>query len=327
MPFGERVLYKQIREGKDRRTKFETEDKEGIWLGHNRGTNEALIGTPHGVVLAYSFRRRDAASRWSPPLISGMKGTPKQPDPSRPGIHIPIKIQMIGPEHLEEPVAVEAAPSEAVIPRRFRIMTDMLAAYGYSAACAGCRHKRSGFTGARDHTDACSRRIAEAIRADHSERGSRFKVCVSRAQVRLGHSKESQDAVVLADEPERVGEDGGSTPFLPERAPEEEEEAVLNALEDNPESGSMVDVVEMYTPPRTTPVARRMGLVAGQALDLRTGWDFRLPRHKEAVLRYVRKVRPKLVIWDRNRRDRLEEAQNHMRFIVEVHWEQVNHGR
>ena len=39
------MLYKQIREGKDRRTKFETEDKEGIWLGHNRGTNEALIGT------------------------------------------------------------------------------------------------------------------------------------------------------------------------------------------------------------------------------------------------------------------------------------------
>ena len=74
-------------------------------------------------------------------------------------------------------------------------------------------------------------------------------------------------------------------------------------------------------------------------------WDFRLPRHEEAALRYVRKVRPKLVIgspgctvfnqlqnlcgshWDRNRRDRLEEAQNHMRFIVEVYWEQVNHRR
>ena len=113
-----------------------------------------------------------------------MKGTPKQPDPSRPGIHIPIKMQMIGPEHVEEPVAVEAAPSEAVIPRRFRIMTDMLAAYGCSTGCAGCRQKRSGFAGARDHTDACRRRIGEAIRADNSERGSRFKVCVSRAQVR-----------------------------------------------------------------------------------------------------------------------------------------------
>ena len=43
-----------------------------------------------------------------------------------------IKMQMIGPEHLEEPVEVEAAPSETVIPRRFRITTDMLAAYGHS---------------------------------------------------------------------------------------------------------------------------------------------------------------------------------------------------
>ena len=221
-------------------------------------------------------------------------------------------------------------------------MTDMLAAYGYSAECAGCRHKRSGFTGARDHTNACRRRIAEAIRADTSERGSRFKVCVSRAQVLLGHSKESEDAVVLADAPERVEEDGRSTRVFAEPHPEEEEEAVLDALEDNPEAGSVVDVVEMYSPPRTTPVARRLGLVAAQAL--RTGWDFRLPRHKEAALLYVRKVRPNLVIgspgctvfsqlqnlcgshWDRHRRDRLEEAQNHMRFIVEVHWEQVNHG-
>ena len=198
-------------------------------------------------------------------------------------------------------------------------MTDMLAACGYSAGCAGCRHKRSGFTGARHHTDACRRRIAEAIRADNSERGSRFKVCVSRAQVRLGHSKESQDAVMLADEPERVEEGGRSTLVVAERDPEEEE-AFLDALEDNPEAGSVVDVVEMYSPPRRTPV----------------GWDFRLP---------PRKVRPKLVAgspgctvssqlqnlcgshWDRHRRDRLEEAQNHVRFIVEVYWEQVNHGR
>ena len=314
---------KKIKEGKDRRTKFETEDKEGIWLGHNRGTNEALVGTPPGVVRACSFRSRDDASRWSPALISGMKGNTKTTRSEQAWDHIPIKMQMIGPEHLEEPVAVEATPSEAVIPRRFRIMTDMLAAYGYSAGCAGCRHKRSGFTGPRDHTDACRRRIAEAIRADNSEIGSRFKVSVFLAQVRLGHSKESQDAVVLADEPERVEEDGGSTPVLSERAPWEEE-AVLDALEDNPEEGSVVDVVEMYSSPRTTPVARRMVLVAGQALDLLTGCDFRLPRHKEAALRYVRKVRPKLVIgspgctvfsqlqnvygshWDRNRRDRLE---------------------
>ena len=49
--------------------------------------------------------------------------------------------------------------------------------------------------------------------------------------------------------------------------PEEEEEAVLDALEDNPEAGSVVDVVEMYSPPRTTPVAKngaRIGTDIGE---------------------------------------------------------------
>ena len=184
---------------------------------------------------------------------------------------------MIGLEHLKEPVAVEVTPSEAVFPTRFRIMTDMLAAYGHSAGCAGCRQKRSWFTGARDHTDACMRRIAEAIRADNSERGSRFKVSVSRAQVRFGHSKESQDAVALADEPERVEEDGGSTLVLSERVPEEEE-AVLDAFEDNPEAGSVVDVVEMHSPPRTAPVARRMGLVAGTGFTHALGFSVATPQ-------------------------------------------------
>ena len=36
VPFGERVLFKQIREGKNRRDQFESEDREGVWLGHNR---------------------------------------------------------------------------------------------------------------------------------------------------------------------------------------------------------------------------------------------------------------------------------------------------
>ena len=62
-PFGERVLYKQIRESKERKDNFESEDLEGVWLGHNRGSNEVLIGTQHGIVRAFSFRRRDEGSR------------------------------------------------------------------------------------------------------------------------------------------------------------------------------------------------------------------------------------------------------------------------
>ena len=76
VPFGERVLFKQIREGKHRKDKFESEDSEGVWLGHNREANEVLIGTPSGVVRAYSYRRRSEDSRWDADLIKNMQGTP-----------------------------------------------------------------------------------------------------------------------------------------------------------------------------------------------------------------------------------------------------------
>ena len=43
--FAEKVWYKQIRETKDRKDKFQSEWEKGIWLGHSRASNEVLIGT------------------------------------------------------------------------------------------------------------------------------------------------------------------------------------------------------------------------------------------------------------------------------------------
>ena len=58
VPFGEKVWYKQIREGKDRKDKFESEQKEGVWLGHSRTSNEVLIGTKEGVVRTCTITRQ-----------------------------------------------------------------------------------------------------------------------------------------------------------------------------------------------------------------------------------------------------------------------------
>eukprot|EP00973_Karenia_brevis_P075935 10550128-Karenia_brevis.AAC.1 len=63
VPFGERVWYKQLREQKERRNKFETEWKEGVWLGHSRNRNEILIGTSDGTVRAYAVRRQEEGKR------------------------------------------------------------------------------------------------------------------------------------------------------------------------------------------------------------------------------------------------------------------------
>ena len=50
VPFGEKVWYRQIREGKERKDKFEREQKEVLCLGHSRTSNEVLIGTKEALV-------------------------------------------------------------------------------------------------------------------------------------------------------------------------------------------------------------------------------------------------------------------------------------
>ena len=59
VPFGETVWYKEIRDGNDRKNKFESEERLGVWLGHTRDTNETLVGTEKGVIRAYAIRRRE----------------------------------------------------------------------------------------------------------------------------------------------------------------------------------------------------------------------------------------------------------------------------
>ena len=44
-PFGEKVMYREIREGKEHENKGQSEVKEGIWHGHARNSNEHIIGT------------------------------------------------------------------------------------------------------------------------------------------------------------------------------------------------------------------------------------------------------------------------------------------
>ena len=56
---GEKVWYKKVREGKERKDKFESEWELGIWLGRSRNSNEAIIGTSEGVVRAFAVRRID----------------------------------------------------------------------------------------------------------------------------------------------------------------------------------------------------------------------------------------------------------------------------
>ena len=72
--FGERVHYKELREFKRRKNKFETEWRQGVWLGHARSSNDHIIGTTGGAIKAYAIKRQGEDQRWDAVLIKELQG-------------------------------------------------------------------------------------------------------------------------------------------------------------------------------------------------------------------------------------------------------------
>ena len=72
-------------------------------------------------------------------------------------------------------------------------------------------------------------------------------------------------------------------------------------------------------------------------MDLLTGWDFTLSRHREAALAYVKKAKPSLLIgspecpmfsmlqnislktWNEDREAKLVEAKQHIEFVISLY--------
>ena len=52
VPFGEKVFYKKLNQTASAMNSLKSTWREGVWLGHARGSSEALIGTDDGVVRA-----------------------------------------------------------------------------------------------------------------------------------------------------------------------------------------------------------------------------------------------------------------------------------
>ena len=70
-----------------------------------------------------------------------------------------------------------------------------------------------------------------------------------------------------------------------------EEEQVRQLIKDQ-----SPDLAELYSPPSLAKEAAKYNLMAGASMDLTNGWDFNLKTHRDAAERYVRKVKPKLLI-------------------------------
>ena len=80
--FGEVVLYKPLKTN-TKRNKMEAMWEEGIWVGVNPRTDEALIGTEEGVVKTRSVRCRPLAERWNYDKVMKVQGAPWQLIPNQ----------------------------------------------------------------------------------------------------------------------------------------------------------------------------------------------------------------------------------------------------
>ena len=125
------MWYRLLRVGENGVDKFDSEWRQGVWLGHTRSSNEHVIGTPDGVIRAYTVKRLDSQERWDSALLSKVRGTPQQPDPGKPGQRVPIRVNF-------DPPAAGAAPPQPPPPdagpniRRMNITTKLLDRYGFT---------------------------------------------------------------------------------------------------------------------------------------------------------------------------------------------------
>jgi len=173
VPFGELVRYKKLGETSQERKSLESSWFEGVWLGHARGSSEALVGTKDGVVRAWTIRRMPEGERWNAEAITEMQGTPARPSTTMPGLHIPISINIEQDNIDGAPVETTQRQEEKKARRVYLKATDF-ETHGYSDNCDGCSRLQAGME-ARPHTETCRARLEEELAKGDNRRWKNAK--------------------------------------------------------------------------------------------------------------------------------------------------------
>ena len=90
-----------------------------------------------------------------------MRGTPPRPDPSKPGLHIPVKVRIKPDVPFNMPEMRPARQEEA--PRKLYVRKEDFKKMGYTENCDGCARLSAGME-PRRHTDKCRKRMNEEDR-------------------------------------------------------------------------------------------------------------------------------------------------------------------
>ena len=305
--FGEKVWYKEIRATKERKDKFESEWREGVWLGHRRNSNEHVIGTRSGAVRAYAIKRKDAAHRWDASLLKELRGTPQKPDPQRPGLVVPIRINFDMPaEAMPLAEGPQVRPRQA---RRMKITSRMLEQYGFTEGCEGCRFKQAGLEESRNHSEVCRKRVEEAIEA--TEEGKRAKARQDeRVNSWIAERMEEADRSQQLDAP---GANAQASEEMAVDATEVDAEAMQ--VQEEPGAGDMEGLTD----------SGALGV-----LDLSEGWDLSQTEQQQRVVSHMEAHKPALLICSprcASTGRRWKEHPKHSQFVASLcEWQSTQHS-
>lgn len=217
--------------------KLEARWDSGIFLGIRLNTTEKIIGTPKGVVVVQSVRRKPEDQQWNAELIKSLVGTPWAPSPEK------AKKPQEALE-LPEPVSIEAEQPSVEVDtsvaemkphyRRVYLLQPDFEKFGYSATCKACNALRLGFDRqGLNHSEECRLRIVQRLQETEYGR-KRIEIARKReveAKKSLEAKKSESKPVVPTPKPSaksvavpevkkvRVQEAGPSQEAIPTPAP------------------------------------------------------------------------------------------------------------
>ena len=112
--------------------------------------------------------------RWDAESITEMQGTPAQPNPTAPGLHIPIAINIDQGDNIGGAPLETTRRQEEQKARRVYLKQTDFGQHGYSADCEGCLRLQAGM-GVRPHSESCRARIEEELAKGDSRRWKNAK--------------------------------------------------------------------------------------------------------------------------------------------------------
>ena len=162
--FGELVDYRRRA-----KSKLDARWQEGVYLGLRLTSSEKIIGTPSGILVVQSIRRKPADKQFNLEMLKAVKGTPWQPNPE--------KSPNADADRLPEPIAIEPVVAPAELPpqpgqaerlptyRRMYIRQSDLERIGYTGGCEACAAIREGRERQGiNRNEVCRKRVQEALK-------------------------------------------------------------------------------------------------------------------------------------------------------------------